>query len=77
LREMVLDEIANTRDLLELWNTSTSKWMILSDVGETTFIYYKNFGELLSKKIDLMTGRENDDPYVDPDFQWRLSSFRF
>jgi hypothetical protein len=46
--------------------------MITSAVGETTFIYYGNIGEHLKRKIELMQGRENDEPYVDPDFQWRV-----
>jgi hypothetical protein len=75
LRQMVLDEIENTKDLLQLWEASTTNWMIISEVGETTLIYYKNFGELLKRKIALMTGHENDDPYVDPDFQWRVPGF--
>lgn len=75
LREMVLAEIQNTKDLLQLWESSTTNWMIVSDVAETTFIYYKNFGEHLKKKIALMTGREDDEPYVDPDFQWRVPGF--
>jgi hypothetical protein len=75
LKEMVLDEIENTKDLLKLWETSRTNWMILSDVGETTFIYYKNFGEQLKRKIALMKGHENDEPFVDPDFQWRVPGF--
>jgi hypothetical protein len=75
LKGMVLDEIENTKDLLQLWETSTTHWMMLSDVGETTFIYYKNMGELMKRKIALMTGHENDEPYVDPDFQWRVPGF--
>ena len=74
---MVLDEIDNTRELLDLWENSASNWMIVSSENETTFVYSRNFGELLKKKIALMTGRQDDEPYVDPDFQWRLSSFRF
>jgi hypothetical protein len=75
LRKMVLDEIQNTKDLLHLWETSRTNWLMISDVGETTFIYYKNLGELLKKKIALMAGHENDEPYVDPDFQWRVPGF--
>ena len=75
LKEMVLDEIENTKELLKLWETSRTNWMILSDVGETTFIYYKNFGELLKRKIALMKGHEGNEPYVDPDFQWRVPGF--
>ncbi len=75
LKKMVLDEIENTKDLLNLWETSRTNWMIVSEVGETTFIYYKNMGELMKKKIALMQGHENDEPYVDPDFQWRVPGF--
>ena len=75
LREMVLDEIENTKDLLKLWETSKTNWMIVSGVGETTFIYYKNFGEHLKRKIELMKGHENDEPHVDPAFQWRVPGF--
>jgi hypothetical protein len=75
LRKMVLDEIQNTKDLLHLWETSKTNWLIISDVAETTFIYYKNIGEFLKKKIALMAGHENDEPYIDPNFQWRVPGF--
>ncbi|HEX9655561.1 MAG TPA: hypothetical protein VGB89_01445 [Bacteroidota bacterium] len=75
LKGMVLDEIENTKELLNLWETSKTNWMIISEVGETTFIYYKNLGELMKKKIALMHGHENDEPYVDPNFQWRVPGF--
>ena len=72
LRDMVLDEIENAKELLRLWETSTVRWMVISGVGETTFIHYGNFGEHLKRKIELMKGHENDEPYVDPEFQWRV-----
>jgi hypothetical protein len=75
LKEMVLDEIANTNELINLWETSRTNWMMVSDIGETTFVYYRNMGELMKKKIALMRGHENDEPYVDPDFQWRVPGF--
>ena len=75
LKEMVLDEIANTKDLVQLWETAKTNWMMISEVGETTFVYYRNMGELMKKKIALMQGHENDEPYVDPDFQWRVPGF--
>ena len=75
LKEMVLDEIANTKELIRLWETSRTNWMMVSDVGETTFVYYRNMGELMKKKVALMQGHENDEPYVDPDFQWRVPGF--
>jgi hypothetical protein len=72
LHDMVLDEIENTKQLLELWKTTDKRWMYYSAVGETTFIYGDNFGDCLEKKIKIMTGRENDEPYIDPLFQWRV-----
>jgi hypothetical protein len=76
LKQMVLDEIHNTGDLLRLWETARTRWMIASEVGETTFIYFhKNFADLLRRKIELMTGREDDVPYVDPDYQWRVPGY--
>jgi hypothetical protein len=73
LHDMVLDEIENTKKLLTLWETSGTRWMIVSDAGETTFIYYKNFGDHLKRKLALMPGHEDDEPRVDPGFQWRLN----
>jgi hypothetical protein len=75
LKGMVVDEIANTKELIHLWETSTTRWMMVSEVGETTFVYYKNMGELMKKKVALMQGHEDDEPYVDPNFQWRVPDF--
>ncbi|MCH6256866.1 hypothetical protein MLD52_09930 [Puniceicoccaceae bacterium K14] len=71
-RETVLDEKANAQDFLQQVLTAETDWMIHSEVGETTFIYGDNFSELLEKKIALMDGREDDEPYVDPDYMWRV-----
>lgn len=75
LRLMVLDEIENTRRLRSLWLVSGRRWMIVSECGESTFLYGSAFGDQLQRKIDLMTGRENDEPRVDPDFIWRIPGF--
>ncbi len=73
VRDMVLDEIENTRELIELWKTSTIDFMVVSQYAETPLIHGENFGELLKKRIELMTGRENDEPFIDPDYMWRMS----
>ena len=72
LKEMVLSEIENTKVLLELWNTSDTDFIVISDKGESVHILGENFGEHLQKKIELMQGHENDDPYIDPDYMWRV-----
>jgi hypothetical protein len=71
-REIVLDEKANAKALLQHVETAETEWMLTSDVGETTFIYGDNMADLLRRKIALMEGREEDEPYVDPDFMWRV-----
>jgi hypothetical protein len=72
VHDMVLDEIKNTQDLLKLWENSTVDFMPVSTMGETMVIYGENLGELLKKKIELMTGRENDEPSIDPNFMWQM-----
>jgi hypothetical protein len=72
VREIVLDEKANAGALLEHLETAGTRWWLSSAVGETTFIYGDNLADLLRRKIALMEGRENDEPYVDPDFMWRV-----
>jgi hypothetical protein len=75
LRVMMRQEIENTRDLLKLWETTSVEFMSVSAIGETLLIYGENFGDLLKKRIALMQGRENDEPYVDPGFMWRVPGF--
>jgi|TARA_B110000037_G_C17102144_1_gene498457 hypothetical protein len=72
VRHTVLDEKENARDLLQHVESAQTEWMIESELGETTFIYGDNIAELLRKKIALMEGREDDEPFVDPDFMWRV-----
>ena len=76
LREMVGQEIENTRDLLELWETSSVHFMAVSTEGENTFMYGEDLGDLLRRRIGLMEGREDDEPYIDPDFMWRVPGMR-
>ncbi len=72
LKDMVLSEIENIKKLLKLWETSQTNFMLISDQGESVHIYGENFGELLARKIELMQGHENDTPYIDPNFIWRV-----
>lgn len=71
-RDIVLDEKENAKALLNHVQTAETEWMHLSDIGETTFIYGENLEELLQRKIDLMEGREDDKPFIDPDYMWRV-----
>lgn len=72
VREVVATEKANAEALLTLWKTSPTEFMLISEVGETAFIYGENFGELLRRKIDLMEQYGDREPYIDRDIIWRL-----
>jgi len=65
-------ELANIHRLLELWENSSTEFMIVSDVGENGFVYGENFGTLLRRKIELTEKYRHHKPRIDPDVIWRL-----
>jgi hypothetical protein len=69
---MVVSELQNAKDLLALWEESKVDFMPISTSGETLHIYGENFGTLLRKKISLMEKHVNDEPYIDPNYMWRM-----
>ncbi len=71
-RSMVQNELDNTRNLLSLWQQSTTDWMPVSRAGESLHIHGENFGDHLQRKIALMERHIDDDPFIDPDFMWRM-----
>lgn len=77
VKQTVLDEKANAAALLEHAESARTEWMLTSAVGETTFIYGDNFKDLLRRKIELMEDREDDEPYIDPDFMWRVPGMNY
>jgi hypothetical protein len=77
LKKMVADEIQFAKDLLNLWETSTIPWMVVSKVAETSYIYGENLGELIRKKITLMEKYGDAEPYIDPNFIWRVPGYEF
>ena len=65
-------DLDNTRALLDLWETSSTETVLVSDVGETSFIYGDNLGALLRRKIELTEAYRDRAPRIDPDILWRL-----
>lgn len=65
-------EIANAKDLLDLWNTTTTEFMAVSDVSETAYIHGEDMGEQIQRKIELMEKYKDVEPYIDPEILWRL-----
>lgn len=72
VREMVESERQNAEDLLDLWETSTTEFMLVAEQGETSYIHGENFGECLRTKIDLMEEYGDREPAIDEDIIWRL-----
>ncbi|MGB6032641.1 MAG: hypothetical protein WBH55_07390, partial [Bacteroidota bacterium] len=71
-REMVTSELENARALLDLWKGARRDIIPVSIFGESLHIYGKNFGMLLERKIALMERHKDDEPYIDPDYMWRM-----
>ena len=72
LDEMIEREIQNCREFIRLWKEAPLEWMIISGAGETPFIHGENFPVLLKKKIALMEKHRDDEPYIDPDYMFRI-----
>jgi len=77
LKKMMADEIQCAKDLLALWETSPVHWLVVSKVGETSYIYGENLGELIRKKIALMEKYGEVEPYIDPNFMWRVPGYEY
>ncbi len=73
LDEMIDREIQNCRELIRLWKESSVEWMIVAKTSETPFIYGDNFPELLERKMNLMEKHRHDEPYIDPDYMFRVT----
>jgi hypothetical protein len=71
---MIEKEIQNCRDLIQLWKTASIEWMVISGAEETPFIHASNFVRLLEKKISLMGKHRNDEPFIDPDYMFRVKN---
>ncbi len=69
---MVENELENARNLLKLWSESAINWTPISWVGESLHSYTGNFGEHLQRKIALMERHRDDEPFIDPDYMWRM-----
>jgi hypothetical protein len=72
VRAMVEDELDNARELLDLWEHSTVDFIPISEAGETMHTYGKNLGDLVRKKIELMERYGHHEPFIDPNYMWRM-----
>ncbi len=74
LADMIEREIQNCRELIVIWEKARLEWLIVSGSVETAFIHGENFPRLLKRKIALMDRHRSDEPYIDPDYMFRLAN---
>lgn len=74
---MIEREICNCQELIRLWKEAPVEWMIISGTEETPFIHGENFSKLLEKKLALMEKYKNDEPFIDPDYMFRIADNPF
>lgn len=72
LDEMSEREIQNCRELIQIWEQAPLEWLIVSDSVETPFIHNENFPKLLRKKIALIEKHKDDEPFIDPEYMFRV-----
>jgi hypothetical protein len=61
----------NTRGLLDHFENSPTEFMVVSETGESTFIYGKNLGTHLRTKLRLMEKYRHRQPRIDRNILWR------
>jgi len=71
-RDMVQNELDNAKNLLKLWSESRVDWMPITTGDESLHIYAENFGDHVRRKIELMERHVDDEPYIDPNYMWRM-----
>ncbi len=72
IQAMIDLDIENTQLLLALWEESDTETFLVSDVGETSFMYGDNIGDLLRRKLDLTERYRDLAPAIDTGILWRL-----
>lgn len=72
VQDMIDLDLENTRTLHTLLTTTDTEVILLSDVGETSFVYGENIVENLLRKIELTEKYRDCEPYIDRDILWRL-----
>lgn len=64
-------ELANTRGLIALIETTATEFMVVSSVAENTFFYGENLVEHLRTKLQLTEKYRHHPPRIDREIYWR------
>lgn len=70
--DMIDRELQNAEALLQLWENSEVDFITVSEVGETSYIYGDNLGELIKRKIALMKKYRHVEPRIDKNVLWKI-----
>ena len=71
LQTAIDEEIANTENLIALLTSGRTEVMVLSAVGNNTFVYGEDLPDLLREKIRLMKKYRRRAPRIDGNILWR------
>lgn len=72
LQDAIDKDLDNTRNLIDLLETTQHDLIVVSGDTETPFVYGENLIEQLHNKIALTEKYRSVDPYIDPDIMWRI-----
>ncbi len=72
LQNMIDLDLKNSHELLDLLKNSPTEVLMLSEVGETSFIYGENICDHIERKIELTEKYRHAEPYIDRDIMWRI-----
>jgi len=72
LDRMIAQEIANSRDLMDLVDTGV-EFMATTGLGESPLMHGRNLKDLLARRIALMERHASDDPFIDPGYMERMA----
>ncbi len=72
VRAMIDDEIRNSREFIELIESSQTPFMPVAPAGESFNMYGENLPDLIRNRVTLMERHRDDIPFIDPEFMWRL-----
>lgn len=64
-------DLANTAGLLELIETSSTEFMVVSAAGNHTYFYGEDLPDLLRKRLELTQKYRHHKPRIDKDIMWR------
>ncbi|MCF3650246.1 hypothetical protein [Synoicihabitans lomoniglobus] len=64
-------DLVNTQELLDLIETTDTEFMVVSELGNHTFIYGEDLPDLLRRRLKLTAQYRHHPPRIDREIMWR------